>query len=150
MQTESIHMTDKSDVWTKEIEDLSNENSAKILSTVLGITRGEAADKILEVGCIAGAATGFRQIMAIGQILGYEVHTASKISSYRTGFSAHVQFTDKFPSVGKWLEKNPTRLAILRCGSRFVYVGYGLVLEVTASHTRQMQVTHVIFLDEEG
>ena len=143
-------MTDQTDQWRKEIEGLSNENSAKILSIVLGITRGEAADKILEVEYVTGSATGFRQVLALGQILGHEVHTASKVSSHRTDTQSGVQFLDKFPSVGRWLEKHPDRLAILRCGSRFVYVGSGVVFEVTATSTRALKVTHVIFLDEEG
>ena len=49
MQTEVIHMTDQSDLWQREIESLSKENSAAILSVVLGITRGEAADRLLEI-----------------------------------------------------------------------------------------------------
>ncbi len=148
-------MTDSEKIlqWKKEIEDLSNENSARILSVVLGITRGEAADRLLEVDTrpwFGGFPKHFQAFLAIGDVLGKEVQTASKVSSYRTGTQSGVQFLDKFPSVGRWLEKHPDRLAILRCGSKFVYVGSGQVFEVTALSTRALKVTHVIFLDEEG
>ena len=148
MQVETIHMSDKSDRWQEEIESLAEENSVKTLSMVLGITLGESADKFLEREPKAmGSATGFRQAVDMARILGTELHTASFIQSYRAGISSHVQFTDKFPTVNQWLGENPTRLAILRSGGNFFYVGYGMVFSPRL--IGQYHVTHIIYLDEE-
>ena len=148
MQVETIHMSDKSDQWQEEIEDLAEENSSKVLSMVLGITNGESADKLLEHEPKAmGGGSGFRQAVTLARILGTELHTTSLVQSYRTGISSHVQFTDKFPTVNQWLQKNPTRLAILRSGENFFYVGYGMVF--SPKLLGQYHVTHVIFLDGE-
>lgn len=147
MKTETIHMSDKSDQWQEEIEDLADENAAVTLSMVLGITHGEAADKLLEIEYVMGARSGFRQFITMGQVLGKEVHTASLVQSYRAGISSHVQFTDKFPTVNQWLDTNPTRIALLRCGNNFVYVGYGMVFSPKIYGFKT--VTQVIFLDEE-
>ena len=144
-----INLMNKSDLWRKEIESLTDENSVRILSTVLGVSRGEAADKMLEVESVNVAATGFRQILAIGQILGHEVHTASKIQSHRTGIRSGVEFTDKFPKVNTWMERNPGRMAVLRAKCHFFYIGYGIVLDKTGREIGHLRVTHVVFLDEE-
>ena len=153
MQTEPIHMSDLSDRWTEEIESLAEENSVKVLSIILGITNGEAADKLLEhtsePSWKQATGSGFRRFLAVGKVLSQVVHTTSKISSYRTGLSSHVQFADKFPTVGQWLEENPEELAILRVGSCFVYVGVGVVLNKSEVYPRHGQATHVIFLNEE-
>ena len=148
MQAETIHMSDKSDQWQEEIVDLAKENSSKVLSMVLGITNGEAADRLLEVskGNLE-SKFGFSPFLCIAMILETEVHTASLIQSYRTGISSYVQFADKFPTVNQWLVANPTRLAILRSGETFFYVGYGMVF--SPKLVGQYHVTHVIFLDGE-
>ncbi len=152
MQIEQVQMSDQSDGWTREIEDLAKENSARVLSAVLGITRGEAADRILEKQPAHPwplHSSGFNQMLIMAVILKRTVHTTSRVSSYRTGVLSGVQFTDKFPTVSRWLEDNPERLAILRSGSRFVYVGCGQVLLNTGPSVSYTRVTHVIFLDEE-
>ena len=139
----------EADKWKSEIESLSKENSARILSVVLGVTEGEAADRILEYAPEAmGARTGFSQAVTMARVLGTKLHTASKIQPHRTGIRSGVEFTDKFPKVHKWLERNPDRMAILRAGSSFYYVGYGVILAM-AGMISTRRVTHVIFLDEE-
>ena len=149
MQAETeTAMSEDSDVWRREIENLAEENSARILGTVLGITAEEAADKFLEYEPrIMGSRTGFSQAVIMARILGTELHTASRISSYRVGISSHVQFTDKFPTVGQWVNSNTDRLAVLRTGSHFVYVGYGMVLQAGSALPIHTRVTHVIFLN---
>ncbi len=147
---ETIPMNDKSDAWRAEIEDLSNENSARILSIVLGVSVGEAADRILEhEPRVIGSRTGFTQAVTLARILETELHTASRISTYRTGISSGVQFTDSFLTINQWLEANPRRLAILRAKQHFVYVGFGMVLSTSSHLPKHSRVTHVIYLDEE-
>jgi len=153
MQTETIPMSDKTDLWQKEIEDLATENSSTILAIVLGITREEAADKFLEIQDryhIGGSLSGFRQAVTMARILGTILHTASKIQSHRVGSSSGVQFLDRFPTVLQWLEENDRALAILRAKNHFIYVGHGIVLSTDVVSFKQARITHVIFLNEEG
>ncbi len=144
-------MSDQSDRWNEEIESLAKENSAAVLSVVLGITRGEAADRLLEQRPIpVGALPGFSQMIDMAKILGTELHTASRINPKRVDERSGVDFTDKFPTTIQWLAMNPDRLAILRAGANFIYVGSGIVLTTDRAMSSQKKVTHVIYLDEEG
>ena len=148
MQKEIEYMSDQTDDWTEEIESLAKENSARILSVVLGVTVGEAADKILETAAI-GSASGFRQAVAMARVLGTELHTTSLIQSHRTGDQSGVQFTDKFPTIHQWLMENPEAFGILRAGNHFFYVGCGVILAKSSYTSVIHRVTHVILLGEE-
>jgi hypothetical protein len=148
---ESIPMTEQSDVWTKEIEDLSKENSAKVLSIVLGITKGEAADRLLQEDAALGkfpANSSFQQFLILGDVLGVTVKTASQVSTYRTGISSGVEFADKFPTINQWLEANPSAFGILRAGNHYVYVGMGIILSTSVPPFGHVRVTHVILLGD--
>lgn len=144
-------MSDQSDIWIREIESLMEEKSARILSIVLGITRGEAADKLLELddhsSHIKNRPFSFIKFLAIGAVLDKQVHTASRIQSHRTGALSGVQFTDKFPTVNQWILRNPDKLAILRAGSHFIYVGCGIILDTDTRLPFHARVTHVIYLN---
>jgi hypothetical protein len=151
---ETIEMTEQSDQWTREIEDLSNENSAKILSVVLGITKGEAADKLIEVtakrakGFGPESSSGFQQFLSMANVLNTEMYTTSLVSTYRTGISSGVQFTDKFPTVNQWLNANPSAFGILRAGNHYVYVGMGIILSTSVPPFGHVKVTHMILLGD--
>lgn len=137
-----------SESWQAEIEQVAELNAAKILAMVTGITSGEAADKMLESETRGSVyeANGFRQMLTLGRVLGKDVHTTSFVSSYRVGFSSHPQFTDRYPGLAQWLDMNPDKIAILRAGAQFIYVGFGM--KVAGSIGTRDRVTHCILLGE--
>jgi len=141
-------MSRASESWQAEIEQVAQMNAAKILAMVVGITPGEAADRLLESETRGSVyeANGFRQMLTLGRALRADVHTTSFVSSYRVGFSSHPQFTDKYPNLAQWLDCNPERIAILRAGAQFIYVGYGM--KVAGVISAGAKVTHVIYLEE--
>ena len=137
-----------SESWQAEIEQVASLNAAKILAMVVGISPGEAADRMLESETKGSVyeANGFRQMLTLGRVLGKDVHTTSFVSSYRVGFSSHPQFTDRYPNLAHWLDVNPNKIAILRSGAQFIYVGYGM--KVAGSVGLGARVTHCILLEE--
>jgi len=148
MLKEKETMTDQSDLWKQEIEDLAESNGVKILSMVLGVTKGEAADMLLEDDAGLGKFpdSGFQQFLAIGNVLGVKVETTSRIQPQRSGFRSGVQFEDKFPTVSQWLKDNPTAFGILRAGDHYIYIGIGIVLASSVHSMKHIRVTHMILL----
>ncbi|MEE8113042.1 MAG: hypothetical protein V3T23_01685 [Nitrososphaerales archaeon] len=147
MQNETMENRD-SETWQEEIEQVAQLNAARILAMVVGITPGEAADRMLESETRGSVyeANGFRQMLTLGRVLNTDVHTTSFVSSYRVGFSSHPQFTDRYPNLAQWLDVNPNKIAILRAGAQFIYVGFGM--KVAGSIPAGGRVTHCILLEE--
>jgi len=142
--TEEARFTER---WAHEIEDFSSHCGPSVVAAALGISRGEAADKLLEQGVEADHKRGYTSIYAIGKILDRSVESTAINHIGAAGSHTHVKFTDRYPTVNQWLWEHKTSIAIIRAANHFMYVGFGLVLEDNGYEPRKGRVTHVVFLD---
>ncbi len=143
-----IAENEQSREWNWEILRYSQEQAPRVVSSVLGITICEAADRLLEAGSDWDAGNGFREIASVAKVLGRRVQSTNLGLGRRVGQSARVQITDRFPTVGRWLKDHPANIAVLRVSDKVIYVGYGSVFGIGDSFpVARSRVTHAIFLD---
>ena len=137
---------DKKD-WAEEIEEFSKFCGPACVAAALGISRGEAADRMLEQGVDADFRRGWTDINAVGKILDSPVE---KQNTDWVGGSGRVKFTDTFLTVNQWLVKNKDRIAVIRATDHFMYVAFGMILEGNGTNLKKGRVTHAVFLDRRG
>ena len=130
--------------WAQEIEEFSKFCGPACVAAALGISRGEAADRMLEIGVDADFQRGWTDINAIGVILDSPVE---KQSVNWVAGSGRIKFTDRFLTVGQWLEKNKDRIAVIRASDHLMYVGFGMIIEDNGIGIKKGRVTHAVFLD---
>ncbi len=135
--------------WVREIEEFSKFCAPAALAAVLGISRGEAADRLLEVGVIAGGDSRkwdgkWSSMVAVAKVLGRPLEKQSVNYVYGSG---RVKFTDRFLTVNQWLAENRESVAVIRASNHFLYVGFGQVLEDNGVKVRKGRVTHAVFLE---
>ena len=136
----------KSKQWAEEIQAFSKFCGPACVAAALGISRGEATDRMLEQGVGADHPKGWTDIKAIGEILGAPVE---KQSLDWVAGSERIRFTDRFPTVTQWLAEHKERVAVIRASNHLMYVGFGRVLESNGVRLRKGRVTHAVFLDTE-
>lgn len=137
-----------SETWAREIEKYSYFCGPAVVAAVLSISRGEAADKLLEIGTGCKTGSGFTQISSVAKVLKRNLESTNLGSRHaRTGEYSRVKFTDTFPTVNQWLRENSTRIAVIRASNHVMYVGYGRIFEDNGVTIRKGRVTHAIFLD---
>jgi ABC-type sugar transport system substrate-binding protein len=136
-----------SEMWAREIEKYSYFCGPAVVAAVLSISRGEAADKLLEIGTGYNGG-GWTAMSSVAKVLGKKLESANLGTKHaRTGVASRVKFTDTFPTVNQWLQANPTRIAIIRASNHVMYVGFGHIFEANGVMIRKGRVTHVIFVD---
>lgn len=121
----------------------------QVLSMIKGIPAMEAAEILDKIN--PARVNGITSIYTLAHALGKNVESASmvqedsviEINKPRTV----IKFSDRFPSLAQWLEKNKTRFGIVRVGHSFAYVAFGMVIKQFGFEGLRGKVIHVIWLD---
>lgn len=155
----------------KKLERYSLTCGPAVLARVKGISRLEAAILLAE-NKIPEGDWKYTNVLTLADLLGRKVNSASvsrkdeektdwkkgvltkketdrglKINPYSQASVIAPTFSDRFPTLSSWIEKNRERIAILRIDHHFAYVGYTYVLESNGFDSMKGRVSHVIYLD---
>lgn len=125
------------------------------VSSALGITRKDAAERIMEARPAGRRSNGrTTYIDEIGRVVGKPVKVITKpdaahrVSTGGNGRYARMgRSSDVHPTLTQWLRQNPGREAILRSSHHFVHVRDGECIETNGWEPRRGRVTHAVFLD---